>query len=115
MLPAGAKVKRIEAYQDACPFCQRIHGMVFEVVDPGREDKDGWKQVWVGKTNVGRSASPRKRVENELVERTASELWWVAAGLQHPHCRGRWLHVTEAPPDVAPEFAEWLKTMLDER
>ncbi|MBV5347915.1 hypothetical protein JZU46_06855, partial [bacterium] len=45
-----------------------------------------------------------------LVERAAEELWWPAAGLQHPLCRGRWVSVPDEtpPPGVDPEFADWL-------
>lgn len=85
-LEVGAIVKRYEAYEGACDFCHKIDGMEFTVVDPAKPDKDGWKEVWVGKTNLGRSASPRKRVGDELVEREPDERWWPAAGLQHPHC-----------------------------
>lgn len=84
--PPGARLKRVEAYAGACPFCKSIHGLVFTVVAPAADPKDGWSEVWVGKTNVGRSASPRKRDGDVLVERTPDELWWPAAGVQHPHC-----------------------------
>jgi hypothetical protein len=87
----GAKVKRIERYEDACPFCKKIDGMVFTVVSPDKPNKDGWTEIWEGKTNVGRSASPMKRVGDQLVPRDVDELWHVAAGLQHPNCRGSWV------------------------
>ena len=111
-LPPGARVRRMEAYATACPFCKSIHGKVFTVVDPATEGKDGWSQVWVGKTNVGRSSSPRKRVGDELVERTDTELWWPAAGTQHPNCRGTWVRVSDKPPGVDPKFAAWLEKEL---
>jgi len=85
-LPPGSKVRRVEAYPTACPFCRSIHGKEFAVVSPDAPEKDGARQVWVGKTNIGRSASPRKREGDALVERTPDELWWPAAGTQHPHC-----------------------------
>ena len=91
----GSKVKRIEAYEGACPFCKKINGMVFDVVSPDKENKDGWKEVWLGKTNIGRSASPRKRIGDELVDRLESEKWYPAPGLQHPNCRGRWVSVED--------------------
>ena len=94
----GTKVQRVEMY-DACPFCAKIHGRILTVVDPGSKNKDGENEVWVGKTNVGRSASPRKRVGDILVEREPDELWWVAAGVQHPHCRGNWI-VMEGPKEA---------------
>lgn len=111
-LPAGAKVKRLEQYANACAFCRQIDGMVFDVVAPDAPDKDGWKAIWVGKTNVGRSAAPRKRVGAEFVPREEDELWWPAAGTQHPHCRGRWLEVSDPVPDGDPEFAAWLNDLL---
>ena len=84
--PSGTRVKRIEMYEGACSFCRHIDGMVFEWSDKPRPDSDGWTHVWPGKTNVGRSASPRKKTDEGLVERLPSELWWPAAGVQHPHC-----------------------------
>jgi hypothetical protein len=89
-LPVGSKVKRIEAYEGACGFCHGLHGQVFEVTTADNPNKDGKTQVWPGKSNVNRSASPKKRVGNSLVEREEHELWWAAAGLQHPNCRGTW-------------------------
>jgi hypothetical protein len=111
-LPEGAQVKRIEVYATACNWCQSIHGMVFEVVAADKPDKDGDKQVWVGKTNVRRSAAPRKRVGGALVEREPAEMFWVAAGSQHPHCRGRWQKVAGLEPSADPEFAKWLAETL---
>ena len=111
----GSSLKRIEAYRGACEFCKSINGKVFKVVAPDAPNKNGATEVWVGKTNVGRSASPRRRVGNALQERTPDELWWPAAGLQHPHCRGLWLPVTtELPPGVSQEYADWLKGLLAE-
>ena len=109
----GAKVRRQEAYRGACAFCKSITGQVLTVVDPARPDKDGDTQVWVGKTNIGRSAAPRKRQAGALVERPSNERWWVAAGVQHPHCRGSWLPVPgDAPPGVSKEFVAWLDGLI---
>ena len=112
-LPMGAKVKRIEQYADACPFCKKIHGAVMTVVDPSDPDKDPDKDVWTGKNNIGRSASPRRRQGGTLVERTPDEMWQIPSGLVHPHCRGRWtvLDVPEEGDD--PEFAEILRGILE--
>lgn len=107
-LPAESKVRRIEAY-DACPFCKKLDGQVFNLVDPSKPDKDGWKDVWLGKTNVGRSASPRKRVGDELVERTESERYWPAAGIQHPLCRGTWVTEPGVTAGADPDFVEWMR------
>lgn len=108
----GAKVKRVERYRNACTWCAKLDGRVFEVVDPAVADKDGATQVWVGKTNVGRSAAPRKRVGDLLVEREPHELWWPAAGAQHPHCRGRWVPVLDETPGQDPEFSAWMHAKL---
>ena len=112
-LQPGAKVKRIEQYPNACHFCKKIHGVVATVVSPDHPDKDPHTMIWPGKNNIGRSASPRKRVGNELVPRTPDEMWWLPAGLAHPHCRGRWVpaEIEEQPGDD-PDFAEWLKKTL---
>lgn len=85
-LPHGSKVKRVEHYEGACPFCRKIDGMVFTWSTEPLGQEQGWTHVWPGKTNVGRSASPRKQTAGGLVERAAEELWWPAAGLQHPNC-----------------------------
>ncbi len=89
----GAKLKRIEHYDGACHFCKKIDGTVMEVIDPESPDKDGKTQIWVGKTNIGRSSSPRKRTEDGLIDREEHELWWLAAGVIHPHCRGIWVRM----------------------
>jgi hypothetical protein len=111
----GAKVKRLEHYKGACAFCRKIDGMVFDVVAPDAPDKDGWKEVWIGKTNIGRSAAPRKRVGPALIEREPHELWWPAAGAQHPHCRGRWLPQVQDEPGDDPEFGAWLRAKLGKK
>ncbi|HEX5676448.1 MAG TPA: hypothetical protein VFX91_00620 [Alcanivorax sp.] len=108
----GAKVKRLEAYDGACGFCRKINGREFAVVSPAKADKDPDTEVWVGKTNIGRSASPMKRVDGELVPREEDELWWPAAGAQHPHCRGRWLTVKETNTAGDDDFQAWMKAKL---
>jgi hypothetical protein len=111
-LPPGTKVRRVEAYPTACPFCRSIHGREFTVVSPDAADKDGATQVWVGKTNYGRSASPRKRDGDALVERTPDEMWWPAAGVQHPHCRGTFVTVRQPPAGANKEFLAWMEERL---
>jgi len=107
-LQPGARVRRIEQYKGACAFCKRIDGVVMEVVAPDAPDKDGDKQVWVGKTNIGRSAAKRKRVGDELVDRTPGEMWWIPAGTVHPHCRGGWDVMPGAGAHDSPDFQKWL-------
>ncbi|SDH26859.1 hypothetical protein [Nitrosomonas sp. Nm132] len=114
-LSPGAKVKRIEQYRGACPFCRKIDGVVMEVVPASKDDKDPDKMIWVGKNNVERSGSPRKRVGGELVERLPEEQWWVPAGVAHPMCRGQWIKLSESRADDDPDFAEWLKNTLEKK
>lgn len=111
-LTPGARVKRIEQYKGACPFCKKIDGTVFDVVAPDAPNKDGDKQVWVGKTNKGRSASSRKRVGAELVDRLPSEMYWVPAGTVHPHCRGGWFLMPGPSAHDDPVFQKWLDEHL---
>lgn len=107
-----SKVKRVEQYGNACAFCKKIHGRIAEVVPADHPDKDGTTQIWPGKNNIGRSASPRKRVGDNLVPRTEDEMWWLPAGLAHPHCRGRWVPVLADEPGDDQEFGAWLRNLL---
>lgn len=86
----GAMVKRLEQYPDACPFCKKLNGKIYRVTTPDDPNKDGTKDVWVGKTNMGRSISPKKIVNGVLQPREEHEMAWAAAGLQHVNCRGSW-------------------------
>lgn len=107
-LKPGTRVRRVEQYRGACPYCRKIDGAVLTVVDPAEPKKDGKLQVWVGKNNIGRSSAKRKRVGDDLVERTPAELWWPPAGAVHPHCRGVWHVMDEAQPTDSPDFQAWL-------
>lgn len=111
-LPLGSKVKRVEQYKGACAFCRKIDGKVVEVVSPARENKDPESMIWVGKDNIGRSASPRKRVGDLMVDREPHEMWQIPAGLVHPHCRGRWIPTIQDRPGDDPDFADWLRDTL---
>lgn len=56
----GMKVIGSESV-DACPYCNKLtKDKVFDVVSPGKRNKDWDKEVWVGKTNVGRKAADWK-------------------------------------------------------
>jgi hypothetical protein len=109
--PPGAKLKRIEMYRDACPFCTKINGLIVTVVPPDQRFKNPWTHVWVGKTNIGRSSSPMKKVGDKLVPRSPDEMWWPAAGLQHPNCRGSWVPELVVQPGDDPEFHDYLKNL----
>lgn len=115
-LPSGAKVRRVEQYAGACSFCKRMDGKVFTVVAADARNKNGQTQVWPGKSNIGRSASPTRIVDGAAVPRAEDELWWPAAGLQHPHCRGMWILQTAAEgADVDQsgdaDWAAWLSAI----
>jgi len=70
----------------ACPWCAHWNGQVFRVVSPDAPRKDGASQIWVGKTNIGRSGAARTR---DGRPRTAMELWWAAIPC-HPNCSCSW-------------------------
>jgi hypothetical protein len=110
----GTKMKRIEHYRGVCPFCKKIDGKVVDVVSPDHAPKDPDKQVWVGKNNVGRSASPRRRVGGILMDRTPDEMWWMPAGPAHPHCRGTWLVIDPPTPDPDSMWGKWLSGTLNQ-
>ncbi len=81
--PEGGVLVRHES-ADACPYCKSIDGKEYVVVSPDADGKNWQTQVWVGKTNVGRSRhavtrSGRKRDESEM---------WAPCACVHPHCRG---------------------------
>lgn len=111
-MPLGAKLKRVEQYKGACAFCRKIDGKVVTVVNPAMENKDPETMIWLGKDNIGRSASPRKRVGNLLVDREPHEMWQIPAGLVHPHCRGRWVETIQDRPGDDPDFGAWLRETL---
>jgi hypothetical protein len=114
-MPAGARMRRIEQYRGACPWCRKIDGKVMEVVDANDPDKDGETQIWPGKNNYGRSAAERKRVGGALVKRDPEEKYWIATGTQHPHCRGRWLREPDVDPADDPDFAATLRDILGKK
>lgn len=111
-LPAGTKVKRVEQYRNACAFCRKIDGKTMTVVDPAQADKNPETMIWVGKNNVGRSASPRKRIGNVFMEREPHEMWQIPAGLVHPHCRGRWVPTIQDRASDDVEFGDWMRAQL---
>jgi hypothetical protein len=111
-LPVGTKVRRIEAYEGACQFCKSIDGRVATVVSPDKPDKNWDTEIWAGKDNVGRSASPRKRVADGLVNRSPEEMWTLPAGLAHPHCRGQWHAIQADTSGAAPDFKAWLDARI---
>ena len=81
-------------------------------MDPAKERKDWDNEIWVGKSNVGRSASPRKRVGDAFVEREPEEMWTIPAGLAHPHCRGRWVPTIQDRPGDDAAFGDWMRGVL---
>lgn len=111
-LAPGTQVRRKEAYKGACPYCASIRDRVLTVVEDEKEPKDWDNEVWPGKNNLGRSASPRKRVGTTLVERTPDELWSIPAGLVHPHCRGSWTLVGGGDTGIDPDVANYIRMMM---
>jgi hypothetical protein len=111
-LKPGTRIKRVERYQNACSFCRGIDGKIATVVAADSPDKNPDTMVWPGKNNIGRSASPRKRVGDVLVPREPNEMWWLPAGLAHPHCRGRWVPTIEDLPGDDQEFGAQLMAIL---
>lgn len=111
-LKPGTKVKRVEQYANACAFCRKIDGVIATVVAPDHPDKNPDTMVWPGKNNIGRSASPKKRVGDVLVDREPHERWWLPSGLAHPHCRGRWVPVIADEPGDDPAFGDQLRAIL---
>lgn len=111
-LPPGTKVERVEQYENACGFCRKIDGKIATVVSADHPNKDPESMIWPGKNNIGRSAAPRKRLGDVLVHREPHEMWWLPAGLAHPHCRGRWVLAPEAEATDDQDFAAWLKATL---
>lgn len=108
----GKKVKRVEQYVGACAFCHKIDGVVAVVVDPRKAGKSWDTEIWEGKNNVGRSASPYKRIGGALVKREDHELWKLPAGLAHPHCRGTWVSLDG--PAVDDRFTLWLDGIFEQ-
>ncbi len=111
-LPLGEQVRREEAYRGACRFCQAIRGQILRVVADDHEPKDWDTQVWPSKNNVGRSASPRKRVDGALMPRSPEEMWSIPAGTVHPNCRGSWSRIATTAPGMSKEYQMWLRGLL---
>ncbi len=84
-------LQRLEVIdQGTCKHCEKINGKIVLLVDEPLLDekiKDKYAEIaiWPGKSNIGRP----------------SKEWWVAAGSQHPFCRGSWERVY---PDLAEEL-----------
>lgn len=103
-IPAGEEVEW-SAAEDACVHCRAYHGQRFRVTrDPG----DHHTQVWAGKSNVGRSWSPRRR---DGTQRGPDELAGPTIPA-HPHCRCRYLRVL-VPVQGGDRVEQYLK-MLSE-
>jgi len=91
---------------DACDWClKNIHGKHYRVranapqdyehLEPGTEEyneiADIWdSEVWLGKSNIGRSSAKRKRIApGEFIKREHHELWTPTL-TAHAHCRCYW-------------------------
>lgn len=111
-LAPGRKVKRVEKYHGACSFCRAIDGRVLEIVAADASDKNWESQVWVGKTNIGRAASARKRSGSGLIAREPNERWIVPAGVVHPNCRGSWVVMAQPMRQSDEKLSEWMDEVL---
>jgi hypothetical protein len=63
-----------------------MYRRTFKIVAVDAPKKDGQKEVWPGKSNVGRSASPYRK---DGTERKPDELWWPCIPA-HPNCCCTW-------------------------
>lgn len=93
------------SHHDACIYClDMINMKIYKVTNNPPEEYSGlnpkskkykelahrWEtEVWTGKSNIGRSLSPKKRVNGGLVKRKSHELSTPTITL-HPVCRCRW-------------------------
>lgn len=97
---SGRKVKFL-AYPNACGYCRSLDGKVLTLLEgplvdysefePGSDQYQelaaGWDtMIWPGKSNVGRSSSPRTA---DGRDREHHERWTPVIPGLHPHCRCR--------------------------
>lgn len=94
-----------DSHDDACQYCLSLINLkIYRVTDDPPEEYGHLKprskkykelahrwdtEVWVGKSNIGRSLSPKKRVDGVLVPREHYELSTPTLHL-HSGCRCRW-------------------------
>jgi hypothetical protein len=69
----GTIIRRLEAYQGACPTCVAMNGRTFMVVMSDDPAKNWATQVWREKSRVHPGSPPSAPVGD-----------WPSAGLQHP-------------------------------
>lgn len=133
-----------QGYDDACEQCKKwIIGKVYKIgKEPGTQFEDFdplsqqykdlvkyWENyVWIGKDNVGRSASPKKRGEDgqPTIMRLRHELYFPTLPL-HPNDRCMWVsfnpelmyadsHGQFIPKKKDPEkWEEWNKKNIKDR
>ncbi len=101
----GVWVKRVEALQNECSYCEAIKGRTYQVVASDSSNKDWQTQVWLGKSRIHPGATDAPVGD------------WPSAGLQHPGCRGSWTLARgqTLPTGVSREFAAWLEELLEAR
>lgn len=104
-LPDGSQVEWFAA-ADACPHCGRYHGQKFTV----RKEPGDWeREVWPGKTNIGRSFAPKKA---DGSARGPDELSGPCIPL-HPACRCRWLRAARVIQGTSDRLEAYLATLAD--
>lgn len=91
-----------QSFPDACAWCRKnFHGKILEVIDPPLRGVADWdKQIWRGKSNVGRYQSRTERGTGR--QREPWELWSPCAPA-HPHCRCFLLQINLKTHTVNPE------------
>jgi hypothetical protein len=109
-LAPGDRVMRVEKYRGVCSFCKSIDGRIVTIVAPDAPEKDGDNEIWVGKNNSRRLATHEDGDDSEKCE--SYEKAWIAAGLQHPGCRGTWIHLAKPTIVGDPVFSTWLDETL---
>ncbi len=65
-----------------CPWCVQWDRQVFQVVAPDAPVKDGQRQLWAGKTNIGRRGAAKSREGQPYPK---ADQWWPCIPC-HPNC-----------------------------
>jgi hypothetical protein len=81
--PAEGWVAVWTAAPNACPYCLAQHHRKFRVVAPNDPKRNGDTDLWVGKSNIGRSAHKYSTKLGRFREKP--EMWWPCVPC-HPNC-----------------------------
>lgn len=88
---------------DCCDWCsEHIQGRAYVMRESAPltvpSEDESWREVWVGKTNVGRSKYP---VTAAGEPRSFAEKWHPCIPA-HPHCRCRWRKFIPSAEEIEP-------------